>query len=208
MSRLIAFGCSFTYGQGLPGCRIGNNWSRIASTPNELAWPSVLGNMLAVDVVNKGVPGASNNEILFHILNFDFDKNDIIVIMWSMVNRDLYFLHNKNTTKPFRQLGLWIKDKGHFAKNWIKNIDNVDNSIKSWYHMHHANLYLRSKKLNYIHYPAFPEDLEKFKPNYITLDNYFNLGFKTVDKCVDDPHPGINSHIETAKTIYGIFNEQ
>lgn len=208
MQRLVAFGCSFTYGQGLSDCRIGNNWSEIASTPNKLAWPNVLGSMLDITVINKGVPGASNNEILFHILNFDFNDDDIIVIMWSMVNRDLYFLHNKKTKKPFRQLGLWSKGESELANTWLKNVDNVDNSIKSWHYMHHANLYLKSKNLNYIHYPAFPDELEKFKPDYITLDNYFNSGFKTVDKCINDPHPGINSHIETAKIIYGILNDQ
>jgi hypothetical protein len=208
MSRLITFGCSFTYGQGLPDCEIGNNWSDVSNTPSKLSWPFVLGNLLNIPVVNKGVPGASNNEILYHVLNFEFEPNDTVVLMWSLPNRDLYFLPNRKKKKPFRQLGIWLQGKKIYADYWIKKINESDNCVKSWISMHHAELYLKSKNINFIHFPIFPQELEKNKPSYITLSNYFNLGFEYVDECVNDKHPGTESHKKNANTIYRILYEQ
>ena len=207
MSRLIAFGCSFTYGQGLPNCRIGNNWSKIADTPSNKSWPFLLGKKLNIPVINKGVPGASNTEILYHILNFEFKSSDIVVNMWSLPNRDLYFLPNKNKKKPFRQLGLWTWGYSLYANYWIKKINESDNSVKSWLNMHHAELYLKSKNIKFIHFPISPQELEKFKPNYINLTNYFNLGFDHIDTCINDNHPGVESHKGVANKIYRILNE-
>lgn len=207
MSRLIAFGCSFTYGQGLPYCSVGNNWSDFSKTPSEFAWPAKLGNLLDISVVNKGYPGASNIEILYHILNFKFEENDIAILMWSLPNRDLYFLPGKNKKKPFRQIGLWLRGMSFISNYWIKKIDEHDCCTKSWIYMNHAELYLKSKKITYIHYPAFPKELERCKPPFVCLDYYFDHGFKTVDTCINDDHPGINSHKETALSIYKILND-
>jgi hypothetical protein len=102
MPRLIAFGCSFTYGQGLPECAIGNNDSKVSNTPSELAWPAALGKLLKIETINKGIPGASNLEILYQILNFEFKNNDIVVIMWTLPVRDLYFISNSSKIKPYR----------------------------------------------------------------------------------------------------------
>lgn len=208
MSRLIAFGCSFTYGQGLPGCIIGNTKNDFAKFPSKKAWPTILGDLLDIDVINKGQPGASNREILFHVLNFNFCHKDIAVLMWTLPNRDLYFIKNKKPVKPFRQLGLWRKGKDLFANYWLRKTTDFDNSIKSWFHMHHAELYLKSKGIRFIHFPIFPHELEKYKPDYIGLSNYFNSGFEYIDKCIKDNHPGIESHKNTAKNLYRIINEQ
>jgi hypothetical protein len=115
MSRLIAFGCSFTYGQGLPDCKIGENWSDFANTPSLLSWPFLLGKKLDIPTINKGVPGASNTEILYHILNFEFEPRDKVVIMWSLPNRDVYFLPGRRKKKPFRQLGAWLQGENRLA---------------------------------------------------------------------------------------------
>jgi hypothetical protein len=166
MSRLVTFGCSFTYGQGLPGCKIGDNTTKFASTPSEYAWPVNLSKLLDIEVINKGIPGASNLEILFHILSFDFKHDDIVVIMWSFPDRDLYFNSVKGL-KPFKQLGNWLLDRNKYEEEWFKNLSFKDNCVKSWLHIHHADLYLASLFLNYIHYPVVPHLLEEYKPSFI-----------------------------------------
>ena len=60
---LVAFGCSFTYGHGLPDC-IGEDGVSNGPTPSVLAWPNQLKtfcNFKTVD--NQGEPGASNKII-------------------------------------------------------------------------------------------------------------------------------------------------
>lgn len=208
MPRLITFGCSFTYGQGLPGCKLGNNYSKISNSPSELAWPALLGNLLKLETINKGIPGASNLEILYQILNFKFNKDDIIVIMWSLSDRDLFFISNKNKFKPYRQLGLWLTNKTGFVFKWLQNFNVVDQIVKSWIYMNHADLYLSSNNLKYIHFPAKPSELLEYKPSFIdNIKNLYLNGQSYIDTCENDPHPGPRSHELTANTIYKILNE-
>ena len=42
---LITFGCSFTYGHGLPDC-IGGPDGHAGPTPSEQAWPAMLGKII------------------------------------------------------------------------------------------------------------------------------------------------------------------
>ena len=78
MSRLITFGDSFTYGHHL----VDNN---------KQAWPAVLGTIMNLPVVNVAQPGSSNVEILAEILNFEFKDNDLVIIGWTFVERDIVF---------------------------------------------------------------------------------------------------------------------
>jgi hypothetical protein len=209
MSRLITFGCSFTYGQGLPNCEIGNNETGVSSTPSEYAWPAVLGKLLKIETVNKGIPGASNLEILYQLLNFKFKKDDTVVIMWSLPVRDLYFISNSNKIKPYRQLGLWLTNKTGYVFEWLRNVKLADQAIKSWIYIQHADLYLDKKNIKYIHFPADPKELLEYKPEFINdITNLYVDGQSYIDACVNDNHPGVNSHIETAKKIYKILNEK
>ena len=74
MSRLVAFGCSYTYGYGLSDCHIEPN--KPGPNPSKLAWPSLLANMLDLEVVNCSNIGASNIHILWRLINFDFKNDD------------------------------------------------------------------------------------------------------------------------------------
>ena len=207
MSRLIAFGCSFTYGESLPDCKIGNNSTGISANPSPHSWPYKLGEMLQIEAINKGIPGSSNLEILYHILHFDFRPSDIVVIMWSFLDRELYF-NSTNTFKPYKQLGSWIKNLNPYEIQWLSNINRIDSAVKSWYHIHHADLYLQSLNLKYIHYPLAFDELKEFKPPFIQeIDNFYTEGFVRCDVGDDKSHPGIKSHLETAKKLYKILNE-
>ena len=88
MSRLIAFGDSFTYGHGLADCHVPvKNWA--GPNPSKFAWPQVLGDMLGLEVVNKAICGSSNVQILKEILNFeDFVSYDTVIVGWTFNMRD------------------------------------------------------------------------------------------------------------------------
>lgn len=204
MQRLITFGCSFTYGSGLPDC-CGENGS--GPDPNitpasKMGWPAVLAKDLDLELINCSKPGASNLEILYHILNFKFNESDTVVVMWTIHNRDIFFKKSIFSKHNFRQLGVWMSDK--IAMNWMKNLDEHDMGTKTWIYMHHADLVLKQNRVNYIHYPAFYHEFEKYKPNFINIDNLHKNSITLVDQ-VPDKHPGLKSNLLTAKSIRDIL---
>jgi hypothetical protein len=192
MSRLIAFGCSNTYGQGLEDCQIGPN-----PNPSKLAWPNLLGDLLNLEVINNGIPGASNLEILYQILNFEFQKNDIVVILWTFYYRDLFF----TDTNQHYQIGSWNTTES-FTK-WLEIHSEIDLKIKSLLHIHHAENYLENRKIqNY----SFLLDLNLIKegiPNYLKLKNLIlSAEITQVDNALDHYHLGPISHKKYALSFY------
>ena len=88
--RLVAFGCSLTVGDGL-------------ANPQTESWPNIISNMLGCDtVVNNGSSGASNKEITWIIQNFNFQKDDIVIILWS--HKDRYCIIHE---RKIQALGIW-----------------------------------------------------------------------------------------------------
>ena len=102
MSRLVAFGCSHTYGEGLKDCWVpeGENIDGIEGPdagkfPSKYAWPQLLADKLNIECCNLGLPGTSNKFIWHNILNTHLTKKDIVVILWTYHNRTC-ILKNKN----------------------------------------------------------------------------------------------------------------
>jgi hypothetical protein len=196
--RLIAFGCSFTYGAGLPDCF--HHAERYGKHPSNYSWVQVLADRLDLTAHNMGVPGASNLEILCNILKFKFKKDDTVVIMWSLPNRDLYF--KKYPVKQEFQLGPW--NTSMLAKRWISLLDERDQTIKSWINMHHADAVLTQAGVKYLHIPSHPKNLIANKPEFININNIDLGGLIDIDKGLDR-HPGIESNKLTAEKIYNIL---
>ena len=73
MHRLIAFGCSDTYGDGLEHPSHG--------------WPAILAKEFNLNLINKAIPGASVKRTTFTIQEFDFLRNDQVVILWPYYTR-------------------------------------------------------------------------------------------------------------------------
>lgn len=96
MSRLIAFGCSFTRGTALDDVWDFKNKCSIFPQPSKYAWPQLLADKLDIECVNLGKGGYSNKAIWHTITNFDFNPSDIIFIHWSFLDRYHYY-ENKET---------------------------------------------------------------------------------------------------------------
>ena len=73
MNRLVTFGCSLTYGSSIR--RSNDAWAQPTSNPKNL------------ELINMGIPGASTKRIWWEILNFDFNKNDTVVVLWTHMDR-------------------------------------------------------------------------------------------------------------------------
>jgi hypothetical protein len=197
--RLITFGCSFTYGQGLPDCLTGEE------LPSQYSWTYLLSKKLNRQLINCGIPGASNLQILNEILSFNFQKGDQVIVSWSVIDRDTIFLK-----KPFVkdniiiQIGHWVKNK--IGKKYLKTIYFHDQKIKSWFYIHHADLYFKNNNIDYIHYPAIAGELQGCQPEFIKIDNIYHDGISWFDTTKDN-HPGVESNKDTAERIFKILNE-
>jgi len=211
MSRLITFGCSYTYGQGLPDCEntVVNtgikNFYINSSTSSKQGWPSILSKQLDLELVNISAPGASNFEILHNILNFKFKETDTVIIMWSHYLRDLYFRNFLTWICSKYRLGVWQK---HFmvrkiVRKWIEQMNERDFNLKSWVYIHHADLYLKTKNVRYVHFPAVPDELTEH-PCHYKIDNFYTQGIPLLDT-VADGHPGILSNNQTANLLHEIL---
>jgi hypothetical protein len=194
--RLITFGCSFTYGQGLPDCLTNED------APSQYAWPVLLSKKLDRELINASSPGSSNLEILYQLLNFKFKKDDLIVVMWTVYDRDVAFYKKLFSSKTvLEKVGAWCRHG--FGKKVLQRLDLHDQATKSWIYIHHADLFLKSKKVKYIHYTAIAGHLAPYQPKFITIDNMHDNGVYWIDR-TDDNHPGIESNKLTANNIYEI----
>jgi len=199
MSRLITFGDSFTYGHHL----VDNNTQ---------AWPAVLGTIMNLPVVNVAQPGSSNVEILAEILNFEFKDNDLVIIGWTFVERDIVFkkeFFRIGEGKPVyhggnHRLQAWNDDP--MSKQWLNIYTDYDMSIKSGLHIHHAELYLDSLALKQYHFLSHMQSCNPFEntPTWIKEPKSLikHLMFDKIDLATDNSHPGAKSHSLLAEKLH------
>jgi hypothetical protein len=107
---------------------------------------------------------------------------------------------NKKFLEFFNMSG---EDKIDFLKQKLYRL--YDQKLKSWFYMHHADLYFKNKNIEYIHYPAIAGELLACKPDFINIDKMYHEGVSWIDTTGDN-HPGIESNKETAERIYKILN--
>ena len=93
IKRLVAFGCSHTYGEGLPDCIPPVELNKMPPT-SKFAWPEILANKLSVECLNKSKCGISNKNISEIVLDAPLQKDDIVVILWTSILRTCFFTSN------------------------------------------------------------------------------------------------------------------
>ena len=201
--EIVTFGCSYTYGEGLPDVKkhfISGN----PQNTSKLGWATLVSQKLKLDLVNISYPGTSNTEILYNILTFNFKADDIVVVMWTHPIRDIMFDKWTRFNSFRTRLGFWKKESN---TAWEKQVDIKDYVIKTWMCIHHVDLLLKVKKIKYIHYPQDISEYNDYVIKEIKIDNLHNDGFLKVDK-VADGHPGVESNRLTAENIFRILNEK
>jgi hypothetical protein len=207
MSRLVAFGCSNTYGEGLDDCWVNND---AGPTPSKFAWPQVLANDLNLECVNLSVPGTSNKQICNDILNTDFKLTDIVVIMWTFFSRTCFFQDQERSKR------ITVQDITN--KNFDRSIQKYNNTyyktfytqtnsnIESYMYINLIQLMLKEKEISNYHvrcnqtqgkliFDDSPPDWSQTDIHDITNDNIY------YDKALDGMHPGLKSHRATSKII-------
>lgn len=192
MTRLVAFGCSCTYGEELDNL-------------ND-AWPNVLANLLNIDVINEGKPGSSNLEILYKILNFDFQKDDVVVVMWTYYSREYLF---KTPTHQY-SIGPWCQDINDLTA-WTSLHTDHDLIMRSFINIHHANSYLSLLNLKNYHTTVGIRREQTFNSGSLP-PNFFKFKLHSVEKIfarggkLKRGHPDKLTHSLMAREIYDFIS--
>jgi lysophospholipase L1-like esterase len=194
MSRLIAFGCSLTYGHGLADC-----WDPVSNgygpEPSELAWPNLLAKLLDRECVNQGLCGASNKEIWKQIVEFEFLPSDIVFINWSYLDRYTIFFENGN-----RRIGPWMNHV--FIKPYFNYFHSeIDMNIDFNLRCDHVN-YLFEKK-NIKCYNSSVAYYTQLKWNHTKfLNSNIDIIRRNYGVALDGVHPDNFAHEAFAKSVY------
>jgi hypothetical protein len=209
MPRLVAFGCSYTYGHGLPDCTDGN--LGCGPNPSNSAWPKLLADKLGYTIANMSKPGAGNTEILWRLLNFKFDADDVCVIMWSYFSRSDFFRYSNNAE------GIRIERNYRIVEEDYK-VYQEDNNITNLLAMSHAAYYLNSLNIpSYAYVGAYRANKKNIEPGEFDFTLYDNIKISNldlsyylrdykVDSALDGAHPGIRSHRLIAERLYNNLN--
>lgn len=207
--RLVTFGCSYTYGQGLEDCFVLPNNPGL--TASKFSWPQLVANMLGVECINKSAPASSNKQILNTILQTDINANDIVVIMWTFANRWC----------TLNELEEYVKIS-EYSFNTIQEFDLYDKIFTEYdlhldmiYRANFAKLYLDKKDINNYHLTVspkmftynnvFPESAKQWncvKFSDVSLDDYRLMFPPALDTKYGNPHPGPLAHKFAADFIY------
>lgn len=191
--RIISFGCSYTFGHGLPDCLEDDKITQ-GSFPSNFAFPALLAKKINCESVNLAKSGNSNKEIWHDILNFNFEKEDIAIITWTYFSRFCIIKSNK-----IKRINPWIEEEKLFYMNYSNRHDMV---LDFYCRLNHIGFYLKNIGIkNYNFVIEYPE-IEK--PGWSQTQV---LGkFEMIDKADDDCHPGLLSHARFSEMILSQIN--
>ena len=163
--RLLAFGCSCTYGQGIEDCRVRDG---SAPNPSKYAWPQVLADKLGIECVNLSKPGNSNKNIWWQILNTKIYEDDIVIPCWTFTERNSIITRDKHI-----DLQWWVEtEESDFYFKYIHNTH--DALIDLFIRYNHICLYLDSKNIKNLQLSIFnfPNTTSKPGSLYRTLPEW------------------------------------
>jgi hypothetical protein len=126
-----------TYGAGLSDCFIPPD--RPGPFPSKKAWPFLIADALGIECVNQARTGSSNKEIWNNIVSFDFQKDDMVFVMWSYPERSCVLDPGKDKSQ---QIGPWSEDQELFYKRFYSKYD-ADAMSKLF--VSHADMFLANK---------------------------------------------------------------
>ena len=207
MSRLVTFGCSYTYGIGLPDCNTPAHNMALAP-PSKLVWGSLLGDLLNREVVNTSYPGGCMKRVNHTIQNTEFKQDDIAIILWP---------------EPARYI-IFPDKEGYIAQN-IHPAHSDDSSINYYKYIHSfkgevvnqkmmynlAALYLKHKGITAYHLFPYKHDQDYLLVDFDkdVLPFYFMDFYHEYPKGLDEDHEkgiighmGVEGNKALALTIY------
>ena len=184
---IVAFGCSQTYGHGLPDCIDPNDDSRAAPLPSRLAWPAL------IEATNLAQPGGSNKLCVYRALQFEWKPNDIAVFAWTFTDRST-LLPDKRREKV-TNLGTW-QSPDKKVKSWrqfVATANNKDNFI--WDNVLYVDYMKLRLPCKSFHFTIDKDLIEVYKFDGPCLHDF------KVDNALDGMHYGERTHFAIADYI-------
>ena len=208
MNRLVAFGCSHTYGESLPDCLSGQPMP----PPSRFAWPYLLAQRLSLECVNHAECGASNKEIHNKIVNTPIQKNDTVCILWTHTDRTCFLTKDY----PLQFMPSYAKKrKHHVKKRWQLNnmyygfLHTEENAqFETQLSIDHTYRYFKDLNITNYHFTFDRKEkpissvLQK-KPSWFSASLH-NLELLP-DYGKDGEHPGLQAHHNLTTQIYEII---
>ena len=191
--RLIVFGCSLTYGHGLPDCF--DPPTNPGQSPSTLGWPNILAQHLGRTCINNALPGESNKAIWNSIINFKYRSTDMVFVLWSYPERTAII-----TRTHIQTIGTWNNPEYYESV-----YDSYDADIMSKLFINHANLFLRAKNIK-----VYNMVIRKEYTNLLTLKNskvenfipaYIGSLREKYPMALDNSHPGLECQLAFTKEI-------
>ena len=223
MPRLIACGCSHTYGESLPDCLTTRRIEDPPPPPSQFAWPHVLAETLGIECLNRADGGASNKEISSQMLTTELNKDDIVVFLWTHHNRSCFFdIQNKT---------FWIKrlvpsytqkrknnprDRRVMNEVYYKYLHTEDNSRhETLLYIDHSYKHLESLGIKNFHFtfdrkdPYPPFKYENMSSKLGELEHWFSAPVHNIELLMDTGadgfHPGVVAQADMAQKMFKII---
>ena len=193
MPRIIAFGCSMTYGDGLEDCYPEQ------IHPSKFAWPQIIADQLGLECVNKASPGSSNKKICHEIINFKFEPDDLVFVQWSYRERSTFY----KSKEEFTNIGHWATDPISVFYN--TNYSEYDSNLNNKVYIGYANVFLKQQNIKFYNIL-----LKKTDRDLITTFNHIPLYIcdyrEKFTRALDGMHPGHESHLEFSRALLKHLN--
>ena len=190
-NRLIAFGCSLTYGHGLPDCH--EPPKQPGNTHSNMGWPSIISKYMDRECINMSSPGSSNKKIWNTITNFNFKSDDIVFIQWSYIERTAILKKDQ------------IIDLGPWSENsYYETYDTHDSTLMSKLFVSHSNMFLELKNIKVYNIVPGKNELTllRFKDTLIDhIPVYLTRMRELYPLALDKRHPGVECQIMYSKEI-------
>lgn len=191
MTRLVAFGCSYTRGTGLDDVWNFKKDCSIFPEPSKYAWPQLVADELNVECINLGKGGYSNKAIWHTIINFDFKPSDIVFIHWSFFDR-FHFFESKERGYIIDHTHRTPRDKAFFK--YLHSDYEMINDL--FLRMNHVdNLH---RNLNHILMSPV-DNLHWNNTSYTKI--YLDHIKEKYPRANDNSHPGMLAHKEFAMQL-------
>lgn len=235
MNKLIAYGCSHTYGWGLSEDERYWNWEDKETGrakpgyASPYAFPSILAEKLGLECDNKAIPGGSCKEIMLNILETDFSSTDTVLVAWTMAARHCLV---RNEIPRITRIGPWSarqEDTGNLVNRWFspdknkeaqtiatsyyKHWDKIDAKIDMHKNIQFAYLWLKDKVKQQYHFSVHAPETN---PHWST-EAWFNVPVlgtniiadqKEVNVSDDGYHPNKQGHANIADRLYDLIKER
>lgn len=196
MSRLVAFGCSNTFGLGLKDSK------HIKDGPSDYAWPKLLADKYNLECVNNAVVAASNKEIWAKVLGTNLRPSDIVLIHWTYVDRWCTFDHNQSVAKRFYPSDQIDRTTHAYYKHIYNDFDNIIDLYLRADQIHHR---LKSIGVNACLQGFTNRDSIKIRPSWCSAE-FFDVDIHQYigkyKKAADNLHPGELAHRMFTEDLY------